>query len=245
MSGHSKWHSIRHKKAAVDAKRGKIFTRVSKEITVAARLGGGDPDSNPRLRAAMAAAKAVNMPGDNIKRAVMKGTGELPGVTYEELTYEGYGPSGVAVLLHTMTDNRNRTVSEIRHIFSKYNGSLGENGCVAWMFDRRGYFLISGQQKSEDELLDIALEAGADDMREEDGNFEIFCSPDHFDEVKETLENTGVTFEVAEISMIPQNTVKVTGKDAKNNIKLMEAIEDHDDVQNVYANFDIDPDEIE
>ncbi|MBN2432030.1 MAG: YebC/PmpR family DNA-binding transcriptional regulator [Acidobacteria bacterium] len=245
MSGHSKWHSIKHKKAAADAKRGKAFTRVSKEITVAAKIGGGDPDGNARLRAAIAAAKTVNMPSDTIKRAIQKGTGELPGVNYEEITYEGYGPGGVAVLLQTMTDNRNRTVSEIRHLFSKYNGNLGETGCVGWMFDRKGYMVVSGDQKSEEELLHIALEAGAEDLREDDGNFEIICAPDDFETVKESLEAKGVEFEVAEISMIPQNTVKVTDKDAKNTLKLMEMLEDHDDVQNVYANFDIDPAEME
>jgi len=245
MSGHSKWHSIKHKKAAADAKRGKAFTRVSKEITVAAKIGGGDPDGNARLRAAIAAAKAVNMPSDNIKRAIQKGTGELPGVTYEEITYEGYGPGGVAVLLHTMTDNRNRTVSEIRHLFSKYNGNLGETGCVGWMFDRKGYFVVTGGQTSEEDLLNIALEAGAEDLREDDGNFEIFCAPDDFETVKEAMEAEGVEFDVAEVSMIPQNTVKVTDKDARNTLKLMEMLEDHDDVQNVYANFDIDPAEME
>ena len=245
MSGHSKWHSIRHKKAAIDAKRGKIFTRVSKEIAVAARLGGGDPDANPRLRSAVLAAKAVNMPGENIKRAIQKGTGELPGVNYEEITYEGYGPGGVAVLLHVMTDNRNRTVSEIRHAFSKNNGNLGENGCVAWMFDKKGYFLVSGEATTEEVLLDVALEAGAEDLREDEGNYEVFCDAENFDAVKERLENAGVQFEMAEISMIPQNTVKVTGKDAKNVLKLMDVLEDHDDVQNVYSNFDIDPSDME
>lgn len=245
MSGHSKWHSIKHKKAAADAKRGKVFTRLIKEITVAARIGGGDIDGNPRLRTAVAAAKAANMPADNIKRAIQKGTGELPGVAYEEITYEGYGPGGVAILLNTMTDNRNRTVGEIRHVFSKYNGNLGENGCVAWMFDRKGYFVVPGDQKSEEELFEIIIEAGAEDLKEDDDSFEITCPPESFEEVKEALENAGLTLDVAEISMIPQNTVKVTGNDARNLLKLMDFLEDHDDVQNVYANFDIDESEME
>ncbi len=245
MSGHSKWHSIKHKKAAADAKRGKVFTRLIKEITVAARIGGSDIDGNPRLRTAVAAAKAANMPADNIKRAIQKGTGELPGVAYEEITYEGYGPGGVAILLNTMTDNRNRTVGEIRHVFSKYNGNLGENGCVAWMFDRKGYFVVPGDQKSEEELFEIIIEAGAEDLKEDDESFEITCPPESFEEVKEALENAGLTLDVAEISMIPQNTVKVTGNDARNLLKLMDFLEDHDDVQNVYANFDIDESEME
>ncbi len=245
MSGHSKWHSIKHKKAAADAKRGKVFTRLIKEITVAARIGGSDIDGNPRLRTAVAAAKAANMPADNIKRAIQKGTGELPGVAYEEITYEGYGPGGVAILLNTMTDNRNRTVGEIRHVFSKYNGNLGENGCVAWMFDRKGYFVVPGDQKSEEELFEIIIEAGAEDLKEDDDSFEITCPPESFEEVKEALENAGLTLDVAEISMIPQNTVKVTGNDARNLLKLMDFLEDHDDVQNVYANFDIDESEME
>ena len=245
MSGHSKWHSIKHKKAAVDAKRGKIFTKLIKEITVAARLGGGDPDANPRLRAAVAAAKAANMPADNIKRAILKGTGELPGTTYEEITYEGYGPGGVAILIQAMTDNKNRTVSELRHIFSKNNGNLGENGCVAWMFDRKGYILVKGNDKSEEELLDIVLEAGAEDIQEDEGNFEITCQPEDLEAVKSALEEAGITPKVAEISMVPQNTVKVTGKDAQQVLKLMEALDDHDDVQNVYSNFDIDSAELE
>jgi len=245
MSGHSKWHSIKHKKAKVDAARGRVFTKLIKELTVAARMGGGDPDANPRLRAVVAAAKAANMPADNIKRAILKGTGELPGTTYEEITYEGYGPGGVAILIQAMTDNKNRTVSELRHIFSKNNGNLGENGCVAWMFDRKGYILVKGNDKSEEELLDIVLEAGAEDIQEDEGNFEITCQPEDLEAVKSALEEAGITPKVAEISMVPQNTVKVTGKDAQQVLKLMEALDDHDDVQNVYSNFDIDSAELE
>lgn len=245
MSGHSKWHSIKHKKAAVDAKRGKVFTRLIKEITMAARLGGGDVDGNARLRKAVADGKAANMPADNIKRAIQKGTGELPGTNYEEITYEGYGPGGVAIMLYSMTDNRNRTVSEIRHIFAKNNGNLGESGCVGWIFERKGYFLIPGGQKTEEELYEIVLDAGADNVEESEGSFEITCSPEYFDKVKESLEKASLTIEQSEIAMIPQNTVKVTGKDAQQCLKLMEALEDHDDTQNVYANFDIDAAEME
>ena len=245
MSGHSKWHSIKHKKAAADAKRGKIFTRLIKEISMAARLGGGDPDANARLRKAVSDAKAANMPADNIKRAIMKGTGELPGSLYEEITYEGYGPGGVAVLVQTMTDNKNRTVSELRHVFMKNNGNLGENGCVGWMFDRKGYFLVSGEGKSEDEVMEIGLEAGADDVKADEENFEVTCAPDDFEAVKEALEKAGVTLIESEIAMIPQNTVKVTGNEARLTMRLMETLEDHDDTQNVYANFDIDDADIE
>ncbi len=245
MSGHSKWHSIKHKKAAVDAKRGKVFTKLIKEITVAARAGGGDPDGNARLRKAILDAKAANMPADNIKRAVMKGTGELPGTNYEDITYEGYGPGGAAVMLQVLTDNRNRTVSEIRHVFAKNNGNLGENGCVAWMFDRKGYFLVPAAQKTEEELYEIVLEAGVDNLELSDENYEITCAPDSFEAVKEALEKAGMTLEVNEISMLPQNTVKLTGKDAQQMLKLMESLEDHDDVQNVYANFDIDESEMQ
>ena len=245
MSGHSKWHSIKHKKAAADAKRGKIFTRLIKEISMAARLGGGDPDANARLRKAVSDAKAANMPADNIKRAIMKGTGELPGSLYEEITYEGYGPGGVAVLVQTMTDNKNRTVSELRHVFMKNNGNLGENGCVGWMFDRKGYFLVSGEGKSEDEVMEIGLEAGADDVKADEENFEVTCAPDDFEAVKEALEKAGMTLIESEIAMIPQNTVKVTGNEARLTMRLMETLEDHDDTQNVYANFDIDDADIE
>ena len=239
MSGHSKWHSIKHKKAATDAKRGRIFTRLIKEMTVAARNGGGDIDSNPRLRLAVSTAKANNMPADNIKRAIMRGTGELPGVTYEETQYEGYGPGGVALFIRVLTDNRNRTVAEVRHILAKHSGNLGESGCVAWMFDKKGYFVVEKASADEDKLLDIVLSAGADDMQEDEDNFEIFSSPEAFDSVKSALESAGVTTAAAEISMVPQNYVKLEGKDAQTMLKLMESLEDQEDVQNVWANFDI------
>lgn len=245
MSGHSKWHSIKHKKAAADSKRGKVFTKLIKEITIAARAGGGDPTGNARLRKAIADGKASNMPADNIKRAIMKGTGELPGTNYEEINYEGYAPGGVAVMLLCLTDNRNRTVSEIRHIFAKNNGNLGASGCVAYLFDRKGYFLVKGGLKNEDELMEISLDAGAENIEELDGNFEITCTPEAYEAVKEKLEGAGLELLEDEISMIPQNTVKVTGKDAQQVLKLMETLEDHDDVQHVYANFDIDEAEME
>jgi YebC/PmpR family DNA-binding regulatory protein len=244
MSGHSKWHSIKHKKAATDAKRGRIFTRLIKEMTVAARNGGGDIDSNPRLRLAVATAKANNMPADNIKRAVMRGTGELPGVTYEEVNYEGYGPGGVAIFLRVLTDNRNRTVAEIRHLLSKNGGNLGESGSVAWMFSRKGYFVVEKGGVDEEKLLETALGAGADDMREDGDNFEIFSAPDGFELVKTALEGAGITLSAAEISMVPQNYVKLEGKDAQTMLKLMEALEDQEDVQNVWANFDMDEAEL-
>lgn len=242
MSGHSKWSSIKHKKGAADAKRGKIFTRLAKEITVAARDGGGDADMNPRLRKAVSDAKAANMPNDNIDRAVKRGTGEIEGVSYDEITYEAYGPGGVAILIETMTDNRNRTVAEMRHLLSKNNGNLGEAGSVAWMFDRKGYFVIDKAQKSEEELFEIAIEAGAEDLKDDDANFEIFTQQDTFDAVKDALEKASVESEVAEISMFPQNFIKLEGTDAEQMLKLYDAIDDHDDVQNVYANFDIDED---
>lgn len=244
MSGHSKWHSIKHKKAATDAKRGRLFTRLIKEMTVAARAGGGDPDSNPRLRLAVSGAKAGNMPAENIKRAIMRGTGELPGVTYEEAHYEGYGPGGVALYLRVLTDNRNRTVAEIRHILSKNGGNLGESGCVSWMFDRKGYFVVEKSAAEEDKLLDIALNAGAEDMREDGDNYEILSSPENFDGVKSALESAGIPLAAHEISMVPQSYVKLEGKNAETMLKLMEALEDHEDVQNVWANFDIDAAEL-
>lgn len=245
MSGHSKWHSIKHKKAAVDARRGREFTRIIKEMTVAARLGGGDPGSNPRLRLAVEKAKAVNMPADNIKRAIMKGTGELPGQSYEDVTYEGYGPSGVAIIIHAVTDNKNRTVAEIRHSLTKYGGNLGENNSVAWMFHRKGYLSLDKSAGSEEELLEIALEAGADDLRTEGSTYEVICSPENFESVKKSFEDHGKKIMTAEITMIPQSQVPLEGKKAEQMIKLMEALEDHDDVQNVYANFDISEAELE
>lgn len=245
MSGHSKWHSIKHKKAATDSKRGRIFTRLIKEMTAAARNGGGDPDSNPRLRLAIATAKANNMPADNIKRAIMRGTGELPGVSYEDVNYEGYGPGGVAIYVHVLTDNKNRTVAEIRHILSKNGGNLGETGCVGWMFARKGYFVVEKSSVSEDTLMDLVIGAGADDMRDDGDNFEIFSSPESFDAVKSSLEKGNIPLAAAEISMVPQNYVKLEGKNAQTMLKLMEALEDHEDVQNVWSNFDIDEAELQ
>ena len=244
MSGHSKWHSIKHKKAATDAKRGRIFTRLIKEMTVAARLGGGDIEANARLRLLVNGAKAANMPADNIKRAIMRGTGELPGVTYEEVNYEGYGPGGAAVFLRALTDNRNRTVAEIRHTLSKHNGNLGENGCVSWLFEKKGYFVIEKAAIDEEKLLDIVLSAGADDMKEDGDNFEIFTSPESFEKVKSALESARVAIAASEVTMIPQNYVKLEGKDAQTMIKLIETLEDHEDVQNVWSNFDIDAAEL-
>jgi YebC/PmpR family DNA-binding regulatory protein len=246
MSGHSKWSTIKRKKGAIDAKRGKIFTRLIKEITVAARTGGGDPDGNPRLRSAILAAKTENMPKDNIARAIKKGTGEIAGEVYEEILYEGYGPGGVAVLVECMTDNRNRTVADIRHYFSKSNGNLGESGCVAWMFDKKGLIQVDKASTSEEALLEVALEAGAEDVVEEENEFQIITTPESFDEVREALEKAGVEMLEASVSMIPQNTVEVTEeKPARALLKLLESLEDHDDVQNVHANFDIDDDLME
>ncbi|HEX9019987.1 MAG TPA: YebC/PmpR family DNA-binding transcriptional regulator [Nitrospirota bacterium] len=243
MSGHSKWATTKHKKAAIDAKRGKIFTKIGKEIIVAAKLGGGDPNGNPRLRTAIAKAKSVSMPSDNIKRAIQRGTGELAGVSYEEVTFEGYGPGGVAVLVEVMTDNRNRTVSEIRHIFSKGGGNMGEAGCVSWMFHKKGYIVVSRAKADEDKLMTLALDAGAEDMQPEDDNFVITTLPNDFEKVKKALEDAGVSPEIAEITMVPQTYVKLEGKEAQQMLNLVEALEDNDDVQNVYANFDI-PEEI-
>jgi len=246
MSGHSKWHTIKHKKGALDAKRGKIFTKLIKEITVAARTGGsGDVEANARLRKAVNDAKAQNMPNDTIDRAIKRGTGELEGVNYEEITYEGYGIGGVAVLIETLTDNRNRTVAEIRHLFSKNGGNLGESGSVAWIFDKKGYIVVDKSAKSEEELFEIAIEAGADDVQEDGDNFEILTVPENFEAVHEAIKKAGIEPEGAEVSMIPQNYIALTGDDAKKMLKLYEAIEDHDDVQNVYANFDIDESEME
>ncbi len=246
MSGHSKWHTIKHKKGATDAKRGKIFTKMIKEITVAARTGGsGDVDSNARLRKAVNDAKAANMPNDTIDRAIKRGTGQLEGVAYDEITYEGYGIGGVAVLVETMTDNRNRTVAELRHIFSKNGGNLGEAGSVAWMFDKKGYIVVDKAAKSEDELFDIVIEAGADDMQDGGDVFEIYTTPDAFEPVTEALKTAGIEPQAAEISMIPQNYIALTDGDARSMLKLYEAIDDNDDVQKVYANFDIDESEME
>ncbi len=246
MSGHSKWHTIKHKKGALDAKRGKIFTKLIKEITVAARVGGsGDVDQNARLRKVVTDAKGMNMPNDTIDRAIKRGTGELEGVNYDEITYEGYGIGGVAVLVETMTDNRNRTVAEIRHLFSKNGGNMGEAGSVAWMFDKKGYIVVDKEAKSEDELFEIAIEAGADDMQTEGDVFEIYTAPENFDAVHDAIKSAGIDPQAAEISMIPQNFIALTGDDARKMLKLYEALDDNDDVQKVYANFDIDESEME
>ncbi|MBN1446819.1 MAG: YebC/PmpR family DNA-binding transcriptional regulator [Bacteroidetes bacterium] len=244
MSGHSKWATIKRAKGAKDAARGKLFGRIIKEITIAARDGGGDPDGNPRLRLAIDKAKGANMPNDNINRAIKRGTGELEGVNYEEISYEGYGPGGVAFLIETITDNKNRTVAEIRHIFSKNNGNLAENGSVSWKFDRKGVISLP-KNYEEEELMLIALEAGADDMTTEDDHFEIITQPTQFEDVKKALETSGMEISEAEVQMIPQNTLKVEGKEAEGVIRLLEALEEHDDVQNVYADFDIDADVME
>ena len=246
MSGHSKWHTIKHKKGALDAKRGKIFTKLIKEITVAARTGGtGDLDSNARLRKAVSDAKGQNMPNDTIDRAIKRGSGELEGSQYEEITYEGYGLGGVAVMVETMTDNRNRTVAELRHLFSKNGGNLGEAGSVAWIFDKKGLFVIPKDAKSEDELLEIVLEAGADDLKSEGEVFEVLTAPENFEAVNEAIKAAGIDPQVAEVTMIPQNSIKLEGADAKSMLKLYDAIDDHDDVQKVYANFDIDESEMQ
>lgn len=244
MSGHSKWSTIKRKKGAIDAKRGKIFTKLIKEITVAARMGGGDPDANPRLRTAILSAKSENMPKDNIERAIKKGTGNLDGANYEEILYEGYGPGGVAVLVETMTDNKNRTVADIRHYFSKSGGNLGESGCVGWMFAKKGIIAVNREVTSEEELMEIALEAGAEDVVEEDSSFQVVTAPEDFNVVVENLDKAELKYDEASISMVPQNTVDVAEeKTARSLLKLLENLEDHDDVQKVHANFDI-PDEI-
>lgn len=245
MSGHSKWATIKRKKGKADAARGRMFTRLIKEITVAARAGGGDVESNPRLRTAVASAKAANMPQDNIKKAIQKGTGELPGTTYEEATYEGYGPGGVALFVDVLTDNKNRTVAEIRHVFSKYNGNLGENGCVAWMFDTKGVITIGKDGVDEDALMEAALDAGASDLDSQEDAFEITTEPSDLEPVRAALESAGYPLMEAEVRRIPQNTVKVDAKQAESLMKLMDAIEDQDDVQRVSANFDIDDDVLE
>ncbi len=239
MSGHSKWSSIKHKKAARDAKRGKVFTKLIKEITIAARLGGGDPGANPRLRTAIAAAKAQSMPNDNIDRAVKKGTGELGGGALEEISYEGYGPGGVAIIADVLSDNRNRVVAELRHMFSRHGGNLGEAGCVAWMFKKRGVISIEKGAAEEDKLIELALEAGADDVTSDADGYQVLTAPENFSAVREALERAGIAIANAEITKFPENTVKVSGHAAEQVLKLMEELEDHDDVQGVSANFDI------
>jgi YebC/PmpR family DNA-binding regulatory protein len=240
MSGHSKWATIKHKKAATDAKRGKIFTRLIKEIAIAARAGGGEPDSNPRLRTAILAAKAENMPADNIKRAIQRGTGELPGVMYEEFSLEGYGPGGVAVLMDITTDNRNRTVSEIRHLMSKNHGNMGEAGCVAWMFKKRGTISVAKTAAAEDQLMDLVLEAGADDLRDDGESWEVLTAPEAYETVLQAVKAAKIEPENAEVAMVPQNYVKLEGKEAEQMLKLLEALDESDDVTHVYSNFDMD-----
>jgi YebC/PmpR family DNA-binding regulatory protein len=240
MSGHSKWSSIKHKKAARDAKRGKVFTKLIKEITIAARLGSGDLNANPRLRTAVAAAKAQSMPNDNIDRAIKKGTGELGGGQLEQVAYEGYGPGGVALIIDVLTDNRNRTVSELRFILSKHGGNLGESGCVAWMFKRRGVTTVDHAAVDEDRLMEIALEAGADDVAGDADSFQVLSSPENTVAMREAIEKAGIPIASSELTMVPENTVRVTGHQAEQVLKLMEDLEDHDDVQSVSANFDID-----
>jgi YebC/PmpR family DNA-binding regulatory protein len=245
MSGHSKWASIKHKKGKEDAKRGRIFTKLMKEISIAARMGGGDTDSNPRLRSAIAAAKAANMPNDNIARAVKKGTGEMEGVSYEEGSYEGYGPGGAAVMVEILTDNRNRTTSDVRHIFTKFNGNLGETGCVGWMFNKRGLFLVDKETIDEDGLMEVVLDAGAEDISDAGAAWEVVTSPEDFENVRQTLEEKEINTILAELSMIPQTSVELSGKKAEQMLKLMDALEDCEDVQKVFANFDISEEEME
>jgi YebC/PmpR family DNA-binding regulatory protein len=244
MSGHSKWATIKHKKGAADARRGKVFTKLIKEISVAARISGGDPDSNPRLRTAIAAAKSENMPADNIKRAIQKGTGELPGSVYEESIYEAYGPGGVAMMLEVTSDNKNRTLSEIRHVFAKHGGNLGENGCVAWMFTKRGYVVVEKEKADEEKLLSLVTEAGAEDMADDGSNWEVFSTAENFHQVVERLKEAGITPAAAEITMVPQSHIKLSGKTAGQMLRLMEELDDHEDVNRVHANFDIEETEL-
>ncbi len=243
MSGHSKWSTIKRKKGVADAKRGKVFTKLIKEISAAAKLGGGDPEGNARLRAAIATAKAENMPKENIERAIKKGTGELEGVNYEELTYEGYGPGGVAIMVEVLTDNKNRTIADIRNSFSKHNGNLGESGCVSWMFTLKGLILFDQDRVDEERLIEVALDAGAEDIREREREFEVITDPAQFEDVKRAAQDAGLEYSFAEVTMIPQSTVRLLGKEAEQMLRLMERLEDSDDIQRVYANFDI-PDEV-
>ena len=245
MSGHSMWSSIKHKKAAKDAKRGKLFTKLIKEITVAARLGGGDINANPRLRTAVTTARENSMPNDNIERAVKKGTGELEGVHYEEVNYEGYGPGGVAIMASVLTDNRNRTVSELRRVFEKHGGNMGAAGCVAWMFHKRGLITVDKEKANEEQVMEAALEAGADDVTDVGDSFEVITPPENFEAVKAALQKDGIATATAEITMVPENTVSLTGKEAEQVMKLLEELDDHDDVQSVASNVDIPQDEME
>lgn len=244
MSGHSKWATIKHKKAALDAKRGKAFTRLIKEIMIAAR-NGGDPDANPRLRTAIVAAKAVSMPADNIKRAIMRGTGEIEGGQIDEIQFEGYGPGGAALLVNVATDNRNRTVSEIRHVFSKNGGNLGEQGSVSWMFERKSQIIVDAEKATEDQLMNIVLDAGAEDIRDQGGAWDIVSPPEAHEAVLQELEKAGISTESAEIAMVPKSTIKLEGKNAQAMLKLYDALEEHDDVQNVYGNYEVDEAEVE
>jgi YebC/PmpR family DNA-binding regulatory protein len=243
MSGHNKWSSIKHKKGAADAKRGKIFTKLIKEITVAARMGGGDINANPRLRSAVLAAKAQNMPKENLERAIKKGTGEIEGVNYEELSYEGYGPGGVAVMVECMTDNKNRTIADVRHIFAKAGGNIGTDGCVSWMFAKKGLISVDKSKATEERLMEVGLDAGAEDVRDEGDTFEIITAPEEFETVRAAVESAGIECESAEVTMIPQNQTRVEGKDAEQMLKFMDALDDCDDVQKFYTNADI-PDEV-
>lgn len=243
MAGHSKWANIKHKKGKEDARRGKVFTKLIKEITVAARMGGGDPSANPRLRSAILAAKAENMPKDNLERAIKKGTGELEGVNYDEMTYEGYGPGGAAIIVESLTDNKNRAIADIRHIFTKYGGNIGSTGCVSWMFDKKGLIVVDKKTANEELLMEIAIEAGAEDVKDEGDEFEVITAPDDFETVKEALDNAKILCSSAEVTMIPQNYTRIEGTDAEKMIKMMDALDDCDDVQNVHTNADI-PDDM-
>jgi YebC/PmpR family DNA-binding regulatory protein len=245
MSGHSKWHSIKHKKGAADAKRGKVFTRLIKELTIAARQAGGDPDTNPRLRTIIADAKAANMPAENIKRAIRRGTGEEPGLSYEEVLYEGYGPGGAALLIDVLTDNKNRAVGEIRHLLSKHGGNLGATNSVAWMFEKKGYLVVEKSRVTEDALFSAAIDAGADDVRDDESNWEIVSTPEAFEKVRDAVKALGVEPAAAEVAMLPQNYIKLEGKTAQQMMRLMEALEDQEDVRHVWSNFDIEEKEIE
>jgi YebC/PmpR family DNA-binding regulatory protein len=245
MSGHSKWSTIKHKKAAKDAKRGKLFTKLIKEITVAARMGGGDINANPRLRTAVTTARQNSMPTDNIERAIKKGTGELEGVTYDEITYEGYGPGGAAVLVMAMTDNRNRTVADVRRLFTKHGGSMGEAGCVGWMFSKKGTLTVEKSAVEEDRLMELALEAGADDVTDDGSAFQIVTPPDAFEAVKDALDQAGIATTAAAVGMVPQNTLSLSGGQAERTLKMLDELEDHDDVQEVASNIDISPEELE
>jgi YebC/PmpR family DNA-binding regulatory protein len=243
MSGHSKWASIKHKKGAIDAKRGKVFTRLIKEISVAARMGGGDPGGNPRLRQAVLAARAENMPKDNIERAIKKGTGELEGMSFEEVSYEAYGPGGVALLIDCLTDNKNRTVADLKYIFDRHGGNIGSPGCVSWIFEKKGVIAFDKGKIEEEKLLDVALDAGAEDVSQSGDQFEVVMKPNDFEKIKKAFDSLGLKYSLAEISMIPQKTVRLEGKKAEQMLNLMEALEDNDDINHVYANFDI-PDEV-